>query len=630
MSANSTRLEITGPAPSWGADAREGELTRSDGRTLPVLVRLLRDQPSQPRNLATLQVQARDLARCRNDHLLRLINVSAVGGNAALVYVRFDGLSLLQVLNAQRMRGGWLPVKVCLEMAAMAAQGIATLSDTVARTLPDHRVISNGPGTEDILIDNTGQLRVARVLVTGPGDPPHASLNPGYTPPEGPDSLQANVYGLGALTLSLLSTQPPPLALSDLRQHDAQLQQAVGMLSQRPGEAVPRAAAQLIRLAMTGNHLVRPSTLAMATQLTELAGAMRGPDVAAWAGASIPRLRAAAMSAPLNLMPDLPPAPPLQQAPLQPLVQGPPPPRHRPLPSVAPLAAPPVGRRHVQLQESVDDDPTARQDGLLPLAPLGAESEATQESQLPAGFFDQPTPEASPGGVGMGLFRSVDLPVELDPSLDPALEATMMIGQTDTAEEPTVALTQTAGLEELTEDPDAKTEALPAELRDALRAGPPPVEPTRPPSAAGPPRARRWRRCRPRLPAPTPWTPWPALPPPRLLRPRRGPRGRSSPAPPPAPGLPRGARSHPGGAPRRVRPPAGGALGPRVRGRRRGQPGPRRPCAGRPRPGRTRSGRTRAGRPEPRRARERGPCAGRPQRQRPVHGRPIDGRPGAR
>ncbi|MCB9794724.1 MAG: hypothetical protein H6741_18590 [Alphaproteobacteria bacterium] len=489
MSANSTRLEITGPAPSWGADAREGELTRSDGRTLPVLVRLLRDQPSQPRNLATLQVQARDLARCRNDHLLRLINVSAVGGNAALVYVRFDGLSLLQVLNAQRMRGGWLPVKVCLEMAAMAAQGIATLSDTVARTLPDHRVISNGPGTEDILIDNTGQLRVARVLVTGPGDPPHASLNPGYTPPEGPDSLQANVYGLGALTLSLLSTQPPPLALSDLRQHDAQLQQAVGMLSQRPGEAVPRAAAQLIRLAMTGNHLVRPSTLAMATQLTELAGAMRGPDVAAWAGASIPRLRAAAMSAPLNLMPDLPPAPPLQQAPLQPLVQGPPPPRHRPLPSVAPLAAPPVGRRHVQLQESVDDDPTARQDGLLPLAPLGAESEATQESQLPAGFFDQPTPEASPGGVGMGLFRSVDLPVELDPSLDPALEATMMIGQTDTAEEPTVALTQTAGLEELTEDPDAKTEALPAELRDALRAGPPPV--------ARPPR----RPCRPPRPA---------------------------------------------------------------------------------------------------------------------------------
>ena len=43
---------------------------------------------------------------------------------------------------------------------------------------------------------------------------------------------------------------------------------------------------------MSGNHLVRPSVLAVATQLTQIAHAMRGPGISAWASASIPRVMA--------------------------------------------------------------------------------------------------------------------------------------------------------------------------------------------------------------------------------------------------------------------------------------------------------------------------------------------------
>ncbi|MCB9795711.1 MAG: hypothetical protein H6741_23705 [Alphaproteobacteria bacterium] len=634
MSVNSTRLQITGSAPSWGPDARTGELTRSDGKTLDVLVRLLRDEPAHPDVLSTLQQQARTLARCRNDHLLRLINVSAVGTNAALVYVAFDGVSLSQILAAQRVRGGWLPVKVCMELAAQVAEGVATLHETIARSAPDHRVITHGPSAEDVLINEAGEVRIARVLVCGPQDPPATSLTPGYTPPEGPDSLQASVYGLGALTLALLSTQPPPPALADLRRHDELLRQCIHALSRRPGEAVPRAVAQLLRLAMSGNHLVRPSTLAMSTQLSQIASSMRGPGIAAWAGASVPRVQRALFEASRTTVQDGPP--PARPIPDLPRAPSPPPRRAGPLPSVAP----PVASRRVEVPEAVDDDPTFRQDELPPLVPLGSDAEATQESQLPAGFFDQPLP-ASSGGVGMGLFRSPEVPLELDPDLDPALEATMLVGLGGAENEPTSAMTHTDVLQEITGEPDAKTETLrpedqrrlmePRALPSSVAPLPPPSELDAPAFGGGPSPVAPMAALPPAPPPPTPWTPEAAPPPPAPPPPTPWtPRPLLPPPPPRAGASPRGDAPHPGGAPRPARGwRRGGARAPRS-GRRRGQPGPRRPCAGRPRPGRTRSGRTRAGRPEPRRARERGPCAGRPQRQRPVHGRPIDGRPGAR
>ncbi|MCB9760817.1 MAG: hypothetical protein H6739_13325 [Alphaproteobacteria bacterium] len=437
---NGTKLKITRRAPSWGPDAREGRLTHPDGTSDPVLVWILPDVPANADALAGLQRQARALAKVRNPALARLLNVSIVGDNAALVYEWIEGASLDQVLAYQRARGAWLPVKVCVELAAQVAQAIAAAIETTSRGGDALRVMHPGPSPADVLIDTDGNVRLAGLVVLEPQDIAPTTAIPGYTPPEGPGSPASTVYGIAALALEMLSGAPPPPAGASIRLHDEAIREAMRRMGERPGEPVPRGIAQLIRLSMSGNPGLRPPPMAVATQLTQVANALRGPGVPAWAGATIDRVMEGVASPPVRPLPSGPPPmvePTVRQSapPQRPPAPPPPPPAPPPPAAAPPPPQPPapiqqaLADNRVSLKEEVDDEPTVKAEGVLDEpAGLPAEPEPTQEStDALASAEPEPSEPAFSGGVGPGLFRSGAPPLASEH--DPAVEATVTVGR---------------------------------------------------------------------------------------------------------------------------------------------------------------------------------------------------------
>jgi hypothetical protein len=285
-----SKLKITGPFLAWGPDVRRGALSSGEGPDEQVLIRVLRDVGSDRDALVALQRRARRMAKARNDNLLRLMHVSALGAQAALVYELCDGISLARILEFQRQRRAWLPIKLCLELAAEVGRAVSWALDDVERRGKGARLSSSGPCPEDVLVDPTGRVKVAGLWILAPTEHPFDQAMPGYVPPDGDRSPTALTYGLAALLLELFTGEPAFPAEVSPAKHGEQLRVALARLGARPGEQVPPPAAQLLRLGLSFNPNERPSPQALAQQIDALAKSLRGPSVSAWAPAALPKI----------------------------------------------------------------------------------------------------------------------------------------------------------------------------------------------------------------------------------------------------------------------------------------------------------------------------------------------------
>ena len=282
-----SKLRITGPYPAWAPNVREATFSNPSGKTGRVLIRLLDEVPGEPQRLKELQAEASRLASLRVAGLQRLMHVTALKGKAALVYKHDNGASMARVLDAQRARGGFLPVKICVAVLAEVAETLSRAERAIAQKLPDQQLAHRGPTPEDVLVDASGRVRLAGLMARPAGT---ASLLPllGFTPPEGPDSANAFVYGVGALGVELFTGTRPPPGSSDPGRHEHAVQAALAALADRPGEPVPIALSQAIHLCLAREPHHRPSTLALAKQLGQILKACRGPGLGAWAPAVVP------------------------------------------------------------------------------------------------------------------------------------------------------------------------------------------------------------------------------------------------------------------------------------------------------------------------------------------------------
>ncbi|MBK9643961.1 MAG: hypothetical protein IPO67_02185 [Deltaproteobacteria bacterium] len=285
-----SKLKITGPFLAWGPDVRRGALSSGEGPDEQVLIRVLRDVGSDRDALVALQRRARRMAKARNDGLLRLMHVSALGAQAALVYELCDGISLARILEFQRQRRAWLPIKLCLELAAEVGRAVSWALDDVERRGKGARLSSSGPCPEDVLVDPTGRVKVAGLWILAPTEHPFDQAMPGYVPPDGDRSPTALTYGLAALLLELFTGEPAFPAEVSPAKHGEQLRVALARLGARPGEQVPAPAAQLLRLGLSFNPNERPSPQALAQQIDGLAKSLRGPSISAWAPAALPKI----------------------------------------------------------------------------------------------------------------------------------------------------------------------------------------------------------------------------------------------------------------------------------------------------------------------------------------------------
>lgn len=257
-----SKLRILGSWPLWSPDVREAQLGR-DGERRRVLIRLLPGVSGTPEALKQLQAQAARLAPATERGLLKHAHVTAVKGQAALVYNFFAAPSLARIFETRK---GLLPAKVCAEIVASVARTLSNLDQWVEENSPGHPIAHRGPSLEDILITSQGEVLVSG---TSLGDQPLPLL--GYSPPEGPGGKAALAYGLGALTAAIYTGKSPPASHVLGLRHKEVMRRILTELQERPGEAVPEALLRIVGACLQSHPQDRPSLSQLSAGLHRIA-----------------------------------------------------------------------------------------------------------------------------------------------------------------------------------------------------------------------------------------------------------------------------------------------------------------------------------------------------------------------
>jgi len=266
-------------------------LTRQDGAVVKILVRVFEDRDSSPDILNRLRDDAAVLSRIKNENVLRVEHVTAVGGRAALVMEYADAVSLRRVTRYLAERGQTLPVRAVLEIGASVAAGIEAAEPTNQAPTPSYRVFHPGPSPDDVLVDALGRVKVAGFSVWKPGDPrPPSRL--GYDAPEGAHEPTATGYGVAALVVELLTGEPPIEGSTDETRHEAALRRMLVRLQSRTGEVVPKDIGELLRSAMARTPETRLSAANFTRKLREATITLHSPGLRTWSPASIPAILA--------------------------------------------------------------------------------------------------------------------------------------------------------------------------------------------------------------------------------------------------------------------------------------------------------------------------------------------------
>ncbi|MFH1469512.1 MAG: hypothetical protein ABIO70_34315 [Pseudomonadota bacterium] len=282
------KLKLTGRCDAWHHEVREGWLSSPQGERQAVLVHPVAGMQAGAEALAALRDEARLLSRIRHQNVLRVVHVTAVGGQAALVYETCAGIGLSRTVSLLAERHERLPLRAVAELASTVASAI----DAACVKLPgqrEARVVHPGPSPDDILIDGLGRVRVAgfRVAALGQPLPPSA---PGYAPPEGLHAGPASAYGTAAMLVTLLTGEPVLPPGESPEDHDAMLRRTAIRIAAKVVHEGWEELARIVRQSMQYNPQARLSPADLARELRSHALRHHSPGLRTWAPAAIPGL----------------------------------------------------------------------------------------------------------------------------------------------------------------------------------------------------------------------------------------------------------------------------------------------------------------------------------------------------
>jgi hypothetical protein len=282
------KLKLTGRCDAWHADVREGKLVHAGGDPMAVLVRPVPGLEAGREALAALREEARLLSRIRHQNVLRVVHVTSVGGQAALVHEACGGIGLARALALLAERRERMPLRAVAELVCT----VATAVDAACVKLPgqrEARVIHPGPAPEDVLIDGLGRIRVAGFRVAAPGRP----LPPcpeGFSPPEGLQPGPATAYGTAALLVVLLTEEPVLPAGERHEAHEAMLRRTSIRIAAKVVHEGWEDLTRIVRQAMHHDPQARLSPAELAHELRSHALRHHSPGLRAWAPAAVPGL----------------------------------------------------------------------------------------------------------------------------------------------------------------------------------------------------------------------------------------------------------------------------------------------------------------------------------------------------
>lgn len=396
-------LKLTGIFDPWAKGVRIGQLTKSDGTEVRVLVRPLETWPAEL--VEPVREEARLVSRLDVAGVLRVEYASAVGGKPAIVH-GFEAVASVARLRDEIVpRGQVFPARAALEIAAEVASILHRLA---AASRPDTRFCQTQPTPSDVLIGVSGEVWLAGVRAMK-ATSPRSPVAPGYLPPPGGDD--GGTYGVAALLFEMLAGIPLAPATTPAHAHDEMIRKSMMRIIGRPGDVPSDEVMQALRRALSSDPEVRGAPGELALRLREIAAASRSTPLRTWASALVPTIpgvlpmvnrprREPAPEAPENtdddmtlaqgsVLPRARPAPPRAPAGNRPLfgLPGPRPKVSAPRPAGPEIIGPPMLLATSTVRKAVQPSAT----------PAGQPAPTAVTKSTPARAQETPTPPKPPG-----------------------------------------------------------------------------------------------------------------------------------------------------------------------------------------------------------------------------------------
>ncbi len=197
------------------AEHEQGRVFRARHEALDreVALKVFHRRPAQQTgHLEQLLDQCRHIAQFDHRNLVHVLDVEEERGRVFLVMEYVPGSNLNQYIEAE----GALPLDQAIDVLRQAAAGLAYLH---------HQDFAHGDlHPENILLDETGHVRLAGIGVAGTLAQRTGAGGNGYEAPEravgnGSATPQSDIYSLGAVAFFLLTGKPPeelaPASTSD-------------------------------------------------------------------------------------------------------------------------------------------------------------------------------------------------------------------------------------------------------------------------------------------------------------------------------------------------------------------------------------------------------------------------------
>ncbi len=260
-----------GPCGWWAEPARVARWFPESGDPRDVLA-WVGPELDHPDHARALERAAQWIGR-RDEGVLPLLGVVPLEGRTAWLYEPRSALSLGTVLAASP---DGLPHRAAIELTARVAEILEGLGPAA--------VGHPGPEPDHVLLKVDGEVLLAGF--TGP-----SPRSPARREPRGRDDAEALVWRLGVLLAELLTGSPAAPA-TDRASHETALRRLVIRAMSRPGPAFPDRCRHWLEALLAWEAASRPVLGRVAPGLRDLARGLPGDDLAAWAAATVPPLRA--------------------------------------------------------------------------------------------------------------------------------------------------------------------------------------------------------------------------------------------------------------------------------------------------------------------------------------------------